>query len=150
MWSQFFMWDRICERMNAEAQYRERVSPARLWFGFAGSAAAWIGLGIVDLLITWQACLGREQYGGAQFSAGFKILYLAFTLVLLLTALTAGWMSLRNWRALSQDRALSNAEGRGREEYMALAGIFISFTLGIGIIWLGLPIALLQLCVRAR
>lgn len=148
------MWDRTCKPMNAEIYPRQPISPritsGRLWFGFAGSAAAWISLGIIDLLITWQACLGREQYGGAQFSSGFKLLYFAVTSLLLLIALSAGWMSFRNWRALSQDRVLSDAEGRGREEYMALAGIFVSFTLGIGIVWLGLPIAILQLCVRAR
>lgn len=129
---------------------RQRISPGRLWFGFAGSAAAWIALGIVDLLITWQACAGKEQYGGAHIEPGFRATYLIFTLCLLLTAVMAGWMSFRNWRELSRERDLSNAEGRGREEYMALAGIFVSATLGLGIVWLGLPLFIIDLCVRAR
>ena len=33
---------------------------------------------------------------------------------------------------------------------MALAGIFVSATLGLGIVWLGLPLFIIDLCVRAR
>jgi hypothetical protein len=136
--------------MDVAKNDRQEVSPGRLWFGFAGSAAAWVSLGIADLLITWQACLGREQYGGAESSPEFKAIYFVFTLALLGTALASGFVSSRNWRALSRNRKLSEAEAPGREEYMALAGIFIAFTLGIGIIWLGLPLAIIDLCVRAR
>lgn len=81
---------------------------------------------------------------------GFKWLYFAFTLVLLFIAAWSGMVSFRNWRELTSAPDLSHAEGRSREEYMAIAGIFISFTLGIGIIWLGLPIAIIDMCVRAR
>ncbi len=136
--------------MNDQAQTRQHISPARLWFGLAGSAASWIALGIIDLLITWQACLGKEQYGGAHLEPGAKVLYLIVTLLLLLTAIWAGGVSFRNWRELSRGGSLVNAEGRGREEYMALIGVFVSFTLGIGIVLLGIPLAILDLCVRAR
>jgi hypothetical protein len=136
--------------MNDPAQTRQPISPVRLWFGFAGSAAAWIALGIIDLLITWQACLGKEQYGGAHFEPGVKILYLAITLLLLVTAISAGGVSFLNWRELSRGGSLANAEGRGREEYMALIGVFVSFTLGIGIVLLGVPLTVIDLCVRAR
>ena len=136
--------------MNDQARIRQHISPARLWFGFAGSAASWIALGIIDLLITWQACLGQEQYGGAHLEPGVKFLYLVVTFLLLITAISAGGVSFRNWRELSRGGSLANAEGRGREEYMALIGVFVSFTLGIGIVWLGIPIAIIDLCVRAR
>jgi len=144
------MWDLTCKRMNDQPETRPHISPARLWFGFAGSAASWIALGIIDLLITWQACLGKEQYGGAHVEPGVKVLYLMVTLALLVTAVSAGGVSFRNWRELSGGRSLANAEGRGREEYMALIGVFVSFTLGIGIVLLGIPLALIDLCVRAR
>ena len=136
--------------MNDQAQTRQHISPARLWFGFAGSALSWIALGVIDLLITWQACLGQEQYGGAHLEPGVKVLYLVVTLLLLVTAISAGGMSFRNWRELSRGGSLINAEGRGREEYMALIGVFVSFTLGIGIVLLGMPLAIIDLCVRAR
>jgi hypothetical protein len=136
--------------MNEQARTRQRISPLRLWFGFAGSAGSWIALGIIDLLITWQACLGKEQYGGAHFEPGVKVIYLVVALLLLATAIAAGGVSLRNWRELSGGRSLANAEGRGREEYMALIGVFVSFTLGIGMVWLAIPLAIIDLCVRAR
>jgi hypothetical protein len=136
--------------MNDQSRTRQPISPARLWFGFAGSAGSWIALGILDLLITWQACLGKEQYGAAHFEPGVKVIYLVVTLVLLITAISAGGVSFRNWRELSRGENLVNAEARGREEYMALIGVFVSFTLGIGIIWLGIPLAMIDLCVRAR
>jgi hypothetical protein len=136
--------------MKNETETRPQISPKRLWFGFAGSAASWIALGIVDLLLTWQACQGQEQYGGAEFKPEFRLLFVVFTVLLLATAIAAGWVSFDNWRRVSRNGGLSHAEGRGREEYMALVGVFISFTLGIGIIWLGIPLAIIDLCVRAR
>jgi len=136
--------------MSNETETRRYVSPARLWFGFAGSAVSWSALGVIDLLITWKACLGQEQYGGAYLDPSAKVVYVIVTLALLGVAIAAGTISFRNWRYLSRDRDLADAEGRGREEYMALLGVFMSFTLGIGIIWLGIPIAMIQLCVRAR
>ena len=56
------------------------------------------------------------------------------TLVLLACAILAGLISYRNnWKQLSGDRArLAEAEGRGRREFMALAGVYLS----IAIIWL--------------
>ncbi len=128
----------------------QSVSARRLWFGFAGSAGAWLGLGIADILLAWQACLGQEQYGGAHPEPGFRVLFVAVTLLLLILAVGAGLISYRNWKTLSHDKSLSHAEGRGRREYMALSGVFISVTLGIGIIWLAMPIGILSFCVRAR
>lgn len=128
----------------------QSVSPGRLWFGFAGSAGAWLGLGIADILLAWRACLGQEQYGGAHVVPGFRILYVVVTLLLLIIAIGAGMTSYRNWKTLAQDKSLSRAEGRGRREYMALAGVFISVTMGMGIIWLAMPIGILSFCVRAR
>ena len=42
------------------------------------------------------------------------------------------------------------AEATERKEFMAWAGLFISFTLGVGIVWLCLPLFILQMCIRAR
>ena len=36
-----------------------KFPPARLWFGFAGSAASWITLGVADIVITWRVCPDR-------------------------------------------------------------------------------------------
>lgn len=136
--------------MEIANQASHVVSPSRLWFGFAGSAAAWVAMGVTDILITWQSCLHKEQYGGAHLEPGFRVLYAVCTIALFVIAVVAGIVSYHNWRTLSAERNLAHAEGRRREEYMALAGVFISITLGIGIIWLGIPIGILDLCARAR
>jgi hypothetical protein len=79
-----------------------------------------------------------------------RALSIALFLILFAIAIVAGVMSYRNWRRLSGHVRLMQAEGTGSREYMALLGVFISITLGVGIIWLGIPLAILSLCVRTR
>jgi heme/copper-type cytochrome/quinol oxidase subunit 2 len=128
----------------------EHVAQGRLWFGVAASAAAWFVLGVADVLLTWAACLHREQLGGASSHAGILLLTVLITIVLFIIVLASGIVSYRNWRRLSADADLESAEGRGREEFMALLGVFVSLTLGFGVIWLALPLFILDLCVRTR
>jgi hypothetical protein len=137
--------------MANEATTRtDHISPGRLWFGVAASAAAWFVLGLVDILLTWAACLHGDQLGGASSHPGILLLTLVITIVLFAIILASGLVSYRNWRRLSADPGLESAEGRGREEFMALLGIFVSLTLGFSVIWLALPLFILDLCVRTR
>jgi len=116
----------------------------RLVFQVAASAVAWVSLGVADVLITWRACIHETPQGGAGIPS-FAITGLLFCLTLL-----AGGMSYRTWRKLSGLTALLRAEGRERSEFLSLAGLYISFTLGAGIVWLGLPLFILEMCVRTR
>jgi hypothetical protein len=137
--------------MASEATNRiDHVAPGRLWFGVAASAAAWFVLGLADILLTWASCLPREQLGGASGHPGIRLLTVLITIVLFSTIVASGIVSYRNWRQLSADADLESAEGRGREEFMALLGIFVSLTLGFSVIWLALPLLILDLCVRTR
>ena len=126
------------------------VHTGTLWFGVGASVAAWFGLYLADILITWLTCPQRDQLGGPGPDAGARVLYLVSTLILLALAATAGTMSYRNWRRLSGMKELLAAEAFERKEFMALAGLFISFTLGVGIVWLGLPLFMIQMCLRTR
>ena len=129
----------------------EHVSSGRLWFGLSGAAFAWILLCIGDAFITWQACIHQEEFGNASSHPGMMTLYIVITFVLFAVAIIAGVLSYRTWRALSEKRSkLYAAEASGRKEFMAFLGVFISITLGLGIIWLGIPLAILRLCVRTR
>ena len=128
----------------------DHVAPGRLWFGLAASAAAWFVLGLADILLTWAACLHREQLGGASGHPGILLLTVLITIALFAIILASGIVSYRNWRRLSGDADLESAEGRGREEFMALLGVFVSLTLGFSVIWLALPLFILDLCVRTR
>ena len=126
------------------------VTPRRLWFGVAASAVAWFVLGFTEILLTWAACLHREQFGGASAHPAVLVLTVVITFVMFAVVLASGTVSYRNWRRLSAEPNLESAEGRGREEFMALLGVFVSFTLGFSVIWLALPLFILDLCVRTR
>jgi hypothetical protein len=128
----------------------QEVSQIGLWFGFSAAALCWVGLGIADVLITWRECLHQEQFGGASSHSGLLSLNIFIFFALLAIAIVAGFVSYRNWRRLSGEVKLRNAEGTGSREYLALIGVFISITLGIGMIWLGIPLLFLSLCVRIR
>lgn len=126
------------------------IPSAKLWFGFTGSAASWIILSVGYVLITWWACVENGQLGGGTPRPGIALLYSLAAGLLIGMAFAAGSVSYRNWRRLSTARTVVEAEGPGRAEFMALLGVFVSFTLGVGLIWLTIPLLILNLCVRAR
>lgn len=137
--------------MATEIQPRSReVSSARLWFGLLAAALSWFGLAIADVLITWRACLHTEQFGGASEHPTLTMLNIALFAALLLIAIIAGVISFTNWRRFSGHNRIFSAEATGSREFMAMVGVFISVTLGLGIVWLGIPLLILQLCLRTR
>ena len=121
-----------------------------LWFQVAASTFAWFGLGTADMIITWRACVHEEKFGGPSSHPGAFVLYFVLWIVLFALATFAGTISYRNWRALSGVGQLICAEGTERKEFMSLAGLFMSLTLGIGMVLLCLPLFILQMCARAR
>jgi hypothetical protein len=139
------------DNWKSETEATSSVSrERRLWFEVATSGIAWFALGLADMFITWRACVHHEQFGGASADAGARILYFAMWILLFGLSLLAGIMSYRRWRALYGGGDLLYSEGRERREFMAQAGFFISVTLGIGFIWLALPLFILELCARVR
>lgn len=128
----------------------DAVSTRRLWLQLAMSAVAWAGLGVADMLITWRACLNEEQFGRASFHPGAHALYFVVTGLLFCLSVLTGFLSYRTWRKLSGAAAFLDAEGRERSEFMSQAGVFISFTLGFGMIWFCLPLFMIQMCLRTR
>jgi hypothetical protein len=126
------------------------VAPRRLWFGFATSAAAWMSLGFLDILICWRACTRQQGYGIPDPHPWARVLFFVLALVLLALTVAAGFTSYRNWRKLSFERSLLDAQGVERREFMAIVGVIISVTLGMGIVWLALPPLFLDLCWRAK
>src|SRR5665213_4204684 len=122
----------------------------RLWFGFAGSAAAWLALFTADLLLAWKMCTELPN-GSDVLSLGWAIyLFAALTLILLAVTIAAGIVSFGNFQRISNHASLAHTEATGREEFMALGGMFISLVLGLGIVWLGIPLIIINLCTRAR
>lgn len=128
----------------------EAISNRRLWFEFAASAIAWLCLGTFDVVIIWRACVHLEQFGAPSSHPGARILHFVLWITLFGIAAMAGSMSYRTWRALSGANELLRAEGRERKEFMSLSGLFISVSLGIGFLWMCLPLFILPMCARAR
>jgi high-affinity Fe2+/Pb2+ permease len=126
------------------------VTPAKLWFGLIASAVAWVSLGCADILITWRMCKDPEPYGLGTNHRGMTGVLIAVAVMLLAIAILAGMISYHNWRALSREEHLLHADATGRSEFMALLGVIVSVTLGMGIVWLSLPPMIVVLCGRAR
>jgi hypothetical protein len=126
------------------------ITPARLWFGLLASAMAWAALGCVDILITWQVCKDPLPFGAGMAHPGVIALFVVVAITLLTLAVVAGVISYRNWRALSNEHRLLDADATERSEFMALLGVIVSVTLGMGIVWLSLPPLVIGICARAR
>jgi hypothetical protein len=133
--------------MSADHSTRASVFDSPGLFSFAGSAAAWLALGVGDILVTWRACLHQAEYGGPSAHPLARAVYFILTFALFGVAFLAGAMS---YRKLSGLAPVLRAEGRECPEFFTLAGLFISLTLGAGIFWLCLPLFILQMCLRAR
>lgn len=133
-----------------DRQHVTQVSPKRLWFGFGGAAVAWVLAGLLNVLLAWQACMGGEAGSLFFTQTGVRVVLGIITFLLLALAVAAGLISFQNWRALSRQEDLVEAEGRGRQEFMALFGMFVSFSLGVGIVWFVIPIYMIRMCERAH
>lgn len=128
----------------------EPVPPRRLWFGLSAAFFCWFLVGIAEMFITWRACLRQEDLGNASSHPGATAASFVVTFFLIAVVAAAGFMSYFNWRQLASERRLLEAEGRTRREYMALLGVIASFTLGVGMVWMSLPLFILRLCARVR
>lgn len=136
--------------MSDPVAHAEIVPPTRLWFGLAMGAAAWLTLGFIDLMIAWQVCGYASGYGVDQAHDAARVVSFVIGVILFLVALAAGITSYRNWRTISRGKSLIEANASDRREFMAMLGVIISVTLGLGIVWLSLPPLFVQLCVRAK
>lgn len=119
------------------------VPSGRLWFGLLAAAVAWAAQGFLSVLIATEACRDSQLGGG-------RGALIVLTLAALALAVAGGMVTHTNWRRLSEQTQFAYAEGRSREEFLALTGIFLSVIFIIGIIWGGLPLALLDVCEATR
>lgn len=126
------------------------VSRGREWFALWGAAIAWVSIYVADIVITWQACLHHEQLGGTSSHAGLLILNMIVFFILLAISILAGILAYRAWRARTGGGNIFYAQAEDRHEYMAMIGVLMTITLGLGVLWMGLPLWMISLCVRTR
>lgn len=127
-----------------------QMQPKKLWFGFAGSFFAWIILGCADIVIVWRACMRQADFGVPPSHPGVGVLIFLVALLLLAITIGAGIISYRNWQWLSQQRKMLDSMAVPRGEFMAVIGVIVSLTLGMGMVWLALPPLFIELCWRAK
>jgi hypothetical protein len=127
-----------------------RITPRSLWFGTTAAAIAWALHGVICEVIADQACKNGIGSLGALSPDGVRWLLAGITIGFLAIAVIGGLLSFRNWMQLAEQHDLVHAEGSGREQFMALVGVFMGATFAIGIIWAGLPLIFLDICMKAR
>ncbi len=127
-----------------------RISQRRLWFGSTAAAVAWALHGAACVILASQACVTGVGNLGSLSPPGVRWLLAGITIGLLAIAIIGGSVSFRNWIHLAAQNDLVHAEGRGREQFMALVGIFVSLAFVIGIVWAGLPLIFLDICIKAH
>lgn len=126
------------------------VSRSRQWFSLWAATAGWLLLGFASMIITWQACLHHEQLGGASSHTGLLVLNMIVFFGLLATSIWAGILAYRAWRHRAGAGSFIAAEAEDRHEYMAMIGVLMTVIMGIGLIWMALPLWMISLCVRTR
>lgn len=126
------------------------IPPRSLWFGTAGAAVAWALHGVVCEVISAEACRNNIGSLGLLSPLGVRWLLAAITLAFLAISVAGGIVSFRNWRHVTETRDLMHAEAPQREQFMSLGGIFLSAAFVVGIIWAGLPLIFLDICMKAR
>lgn len=135
---------------NAEFHHEPLLPQGRLWIGFAAAPVAWAIHGATSFFISWQACQDGTGDWGIFSEAEVRWLLGGITLGLLAVAMLAGAISYANWRRLPERRRLLKAEAPGREEYMAMLGVFMAVVFSVGIAWAGLGPVFTGVCVTAK
>lgn len=124
----------------------QSIPPGRLWFGATGAAIAWALQGFVCFLIATQACANGRGSWGPLSAGGVRILIGCISAGFLGIAIASAVVSLSNWRTLSQQDQILQAEGRARENFMALTGVFVGLCSAVGLVWAGIPPIFFEAC----
>lgn len=135
---------------NMTLREGKEIEPKRLWFGTITAAVSWALVGMTDIVITWRSCMVQEDYGIPTPHPGSRVLYGAVAALFLLVSVYAGYQSYRTFEYLSNRRKLMEAKAVPRKEFLAYAGLVVTVTMGMGILWLCIPPLFLDFCWRAR
>lgn len=135
---------------NTYPAEQHRLPPGRLWYGFTVAAAAWALEGVIGVIVSAQFCPADLPHWGLTSQTSVQIALGIITLVLLAIAISGGVVAFRNWQALAGHREFTHAEGINREAFMSMGGILVSVVFSIGIIYSGIPIIILNQCMRAH
>jgi len=135
---------------NTLSSELDRVPERRLWYGFTAAPAAWVLQELLGVIVSAQLCPANLPNWGAIGENGVRLLLGLITAILFVVAISAGIVAFENWRALSGHRSVVHAEGSSRKAFMSVGGILISSSFAVGLLWSGIPLIMLQQCMRAQ
>lgn len=117
----------------------------RLWFGILAGPTAWTVHEIASYAIAAESCGRAGELGAAGWFGlvGIDVLAAALTAAALRVAYGV-------FRAASGGGRITAAEGWGRVEFMAMAGVFTSALLLLNIIYFSIMPLLIDPCLRVR
>lgn len=126
------------------------VTPATLWFGLFGGAAAWSLQLLASYALVAHGCYPDAEPMAMPVVPGLKTLVLGTGAAALAVALLAGGSAWRSWRATQhEDESRHDPQheaGAGRMRFMALAGMLLSAVFVLGIVMNVVPLLLLSPC----
>jgi hypothetical protein len=125
----------VLETGDAVEEFESTRGAALLWFGFLGSAIAWLLHLSLSYILVGYAC----DYGVQ------PLVHLPSVLMLVMTA-AAGWVSWLSWGRLgrSTEEEVEGPEGRSR--FMAMSGVVMAVFFGLVIIAQWIPAFIMPPC----
>jgi hypothetical protein len=127
-----------------------RVPQRQLWYGFTAAPFAWILEGVIGVIVSAQFCPANSPNWGIIGQNSVRTALAVVTIALLAIAISGAVVAFRNWKLLADSHELIHSEGRSRDAFMSLGGVVLSGIFIISIIWQGIPLMLLEQCMRAR
>jgi len=127
-----------------------RPTQGRLWYGFTAAPAAWALQGVIGVIVSAQLCPNDLPNWGLIGENGVRLILGLITAFLFVVAISAGYVSLRNWQSLTGHDHLIHAQGSSRDAFLSVGGVLISSAFAAGLLWSGIPLIMLQQCMRAR
>lgn len=127
-----------------------RVPQRQLWYGFTAAPFAWILVGVIGVIVSAQFCPANSPNWGIMGQNSVRAALAVVTIALLAIAISGAAVAFHNWKLLADRNELVHSEGRSRDAFMSLGGVVLSGIFIVSIIWQGVPLVLLEQCMRAR
>ena len=121
-----------------------------LWFGLVASWVAFAVDGFLGYVISWRTCFIGHGHLGALSQGEVRWLLAGITILLFIVAASGGLHSYRNWRDMSGSESFVEAEATGTAEFISMIGVLSSTFMSVGIIWISLPLIMIDVCMRAK
>lgn len=135
--------------MNGETHNSQAIGNRRLWFGLAAAGSAFFMEVITIFVVSWAACYAGHGRLGAWPESDVRWVLAGITIVLFTLSVTGGIMSYQHWRQLSSSKDLAHSESEPNDEFISMLGALCSATMSLGILWISLPLIIINICMRS-